>query len=85
MTASMRRRIAALTLIAAGLVMVPATAAQAVFNPPTYRQTFYGPNAMSACIAAAKAGLNAGEFDQYQCVAGIPGSNIVTLLGYSAP
>ncbi|MFJ8470878.1 hypothetical protein [Kitasatospora sp. NPDC094011] len=84
MTATTRRRIAALTLIAAGLVAVPATAAQATANPPSYQQSFYGPDAHSQCVAAGIAGRADGLFDRYQCVAGIPGSNLVTLLGYLA-
>jgi hypothetical protein len=85
MPTSMRRRIAALGVIAAGLIMIPATAAQAWYPPPTYEKAFYGPTALSQCTAAGRAGLNAGLFDQYQCVAGAPGTNLVTLVGYSAP
>ena len=82
MPTSMRRRIAALTLAAAGLALVPAAAAHATGGQPSYRQSFYGPTALTDCHNAGVAGRNAGVFDSFQCIQGIPGSNLVTLLGY---
>ncbi|MFJ5921115.1 hypothetical protein ACIQF6_00775 [Kitasatospora sp. NPDC092948] len=82
MTTPVRRRLAALTLAAAGLVLVPATAAHAQGGAPSYRQSFYGPTALTDCQAAGRAGRESGIFDSFQCVQGIPGSNLVTLLGY---
>jgi hypothetical protein len=82
----MRRRIAALTLVAAGLVLIPATAAQAVYNPPVFRQSFYGPTAMTDCTTTGRYDRDVlGLFDQFQCIAGQPGTGLVTLLGYAAP